>query len=319
MSRDISARRVVVIGGGTGTFVVLSGLKRYPDIDLSAIITVADSGGSTGRLRDEFGFLPVGDLRQSLAALALENSQSWIRDLLLYRFSAGTGLKGHNLGNLILTALQDMAGSTPKALAIAGDIFRLRGHIYPSTLTNVQLVTTYADGSRVVGEHHLDNPQSGGKAIKHIALKPPAKIYPPAGQAIRVADLIIIGPGDLYGSLMPNLIVQGAASALRSTKAKIVYIVNLMTHFSQTNGLTAADHVRVISQALGRAPDFVMINTGRIPQPILAAYARQHEYPVVDDLPRTRHIIRGNFVASSKLLRHDQRKLTQVLVKYLEA
>jgi len=127
-SKNTNLPSLVVLGGGTGTSVVLSGLKNQP-VNLTAITTVADSGGSTGRLRDEFGFLPVGDLRQSLAALALENHQTWIRDLLLYRFSKSSALKGHNLGNLILTALQDMVGSTPKALEIAGKIFRLRGHI----------------------------------------------------------------------------------------------------------------------------------------------------------------------------------------------
>lgn len=171
---------IVVIGGGTGTFVVLSGLKNQP-VDLTAIITVADSGGSTGRLRDEFGFLPVGDMRQSLAALAKENSQSWIRDILLYRFSTGRELKGHNLGNLILTALQHLAGSTPKALELAGKIFRLDGKIYPSTLANVQLETHYQDGSVQIGEHKLDDKKYGGKKIQKVSLKPSASSEVEAG------------------------------------------------------------------------------------------------------------------------------------------
>lgn len=323
-----SKPKVVVIGGGTGTFVVLSGLKNEP-VDITAIISVADSGGSTGRLRDEFGFQPVGDLRQSLAALAKENGQTWIKDLLLYRFQNGKELKGHNLGNLVLTALQDMAGSTPKALEIAGQIFRLDGHIYPSTLENVQLEITYADGSHIIGEHHLDDKTHGGKKITHVTLKPPAKIYPKAQEAIINANLIIIGPGDLYASLLPNLIVEGSQAAFSQTAAKIVYIVNLMTRYTQTPNMTAKDHLAVLSHHLGRKPDAVIINTGPISPQILSAYAAEHEYPVVDDLDNAYEVIRGNFVSTNvstqtpadtvkrSLLRHDQTKLTQAIMKLL--
>ncbi len=321
--------KIVVIGGGTGTSVVISGLKNKP-VELTAIITAADSGGSTGRLRDEFGFLPVGDMRQSLAALAKENSQDWIRQLLLYRFSVGQGLKGHNLGNLILTALQDMAGSTPQALEIAERVFRLDGNIYPSTISNVQLVTTYADGTKVTGEHYLDDKKFGGKKITSIALKPEAKIYSRARAAIREAKLIIIGPGDLYGSILPNLIVKGMAQALKQTRAKIVYIINLMTRFTQTSGMTARDHVAEITKYLGRRPDIIVINSGKIAGSILKAYQREHEYPVVDDLGQDKSTVRDNLVFTSvtrtktsdsirrSLLRHDQKKLADFLVKYLK-
>ncbi len=320
--------KVVVIGGGTGTFVVLSGLKNEP-LDITAIIAVADSGGSTGRLRDELGFQPVGDLRQSLAALAKDNGETWIRDLLLYRFQNGKELKGHNLGNLILTALQDMAGSTPKALEIAGKIFRLDGHIYPSTLENVQLVTTYEDGSQVVGEHNLDDKTNGGKKIVEIALKPKATIYDKAAQAIAEANLVIIGPGDFYASILPNLIVSGAKEAFAQTKGKIVYIVNLMTRFTQTSNMTAKDHLNVLTQTIGKQPQAVIVNTGKIPPEILAAYQAEHEYPVVDDLENDYEVVRGDFVSTSithqtvtdavkrSLLRHDQAKLTTALIKLI--
>lgn len=320
--------KVVVVGGGTGTFVVLSGLK-HKDLDLTAIVTVADSGGSTGRLRDEFGFLPVGDMRQSLAALARENHQSWIRNLLLYRFSSGKDLKGHNLGNLILTALQDMAGSTPEALEIAAKIFRLDGHIYPSTLKNVQLVVTYQDGSSIIGEHHLDDPKNGGKTIKTIALKPKAKLYSKAAQAIKEADLVIIGPGDLYASLVPNLVVDGAKAVFAKTKAKVAYITNLMTRYTQTHGMTAQDHVSAIARYLGREPDAVIVNTGKIPEKIIENYSKAHEYPVKNDLNGNYRVIKGDFVYSKiikqkkhdtvprSLLRHDKIKLTQAIIKLL--
>ena len=326
--KDLNRPRIVVIGGGTGTFVVLSGLKNE-SVDLTAIVTVADSGGSSGRLRDEFGFLPVGDFRQSLAALAQENDQSWIRELLLYRFSKGRELKGHNLGNLILTALQEMAGSTPYALEIAGKIFRLDGRIYPSTIQNVQLVTSYTDGTKVVGEHHLDEKKQGGKQIKSVSLKPEAKFYGKAAQAIKHANLIILGPGDLYGSLIPNLVAKGAKVALRQSQAKIVYIVNLMTRYTQTHHMTAKDHVEKLSSYMGRQPDVVIVNTGKIPPQILTAYGKEHEFPVTDDLNGEFRVIRGDFVSTKaikqkkvdvvqrSLLRHDQQKLTQAIMKLL--
>lgn len=316
------------MGGGTGTFVVLSGLKDK-DIDLTAIVTVADSGGSTGRLRDEFGFQPVGDLRQSLAALATENHQTWIRDLLLYRFTAGRELKGHNLGNLILTALQDMAGSTPKALELAGKIFRLKGHIFPSTLANVQLVVEYSDGTMLTGEHHLDDKANGGKKVKNISLKPKAKIYSKAAAAIQSADLIVIGPGDLYGSLIPNLTVAGAAEAFEKTQGKIIYMVNLMTRYTQTHNMTASDHVAELTHYLGRKPDVIIINSGAIPQNLLDSYQSEHEFPVKDDLGNQNQVVRGDFISAKaikqkqadtvqrSLLRHDRNKLTQAIIELI--
>lgn len=325
-----SKPKIVVIGGGTGTFVVLSGLKNNP-VDITAIITVADSGGSTGRLRDEFGFQPVGDLRQSLAALAKDNGDSWIRDLLLYRFKGNKELGGHNLGNLILTALQDLAGgSTPRALEIAGKIFRLDGHIHPSTLENVQLEVTYEDGTTLVGEHHLDNKTYGGKRITAIALKPSAKIYDKANEAIREADIIVLGPGDLYASILPNIIVEGAPQAFQNTSAKVVYVINLMTRYTQTPHMTAKDHIDTLAHYMGRKPNMVVLNTGSIPADILQAYEQEHEYPVKDDLNGESYlVIRGDFVSTTStqqkaadvvkrsLLRHDQTKLTQAIMKLI--
>lgn len=319
-------KKIVVIGGGTGTFVVLSGLKQF-DFDLSAIVTVADSGGSTGRLRDEFGFLPVGDLRQALAALAANGDQSWIQDLLLYRFSKGSGLEGHNLGNLILTALQDMTGSTAKAIEIASSIFRLHGHIYPITTHKVDLVVEYEDGQFIVGEHHLNPENAGGKKIKKIRLSPKAEIYSKAKTAIESADLVIIGPGDLYASLLPNLVVGGIKEAFANTKGKIVYIANLMTSFTQTHHMSAADHLAEIEKYLGRQVDHIVVNTQPIPPAILASYKKQHEYPVVDDLPHDPSVVRKSLIRTAKFkpqtgdaivrsyLRHDPQKLAQVISK----
>lgn len=293
-----SVKHIVTIGGGTGSAMVLSALIGLP-AHLTALISVADSGGSTGRLRDEFGFLPVGDLRQALAALAVEDKDGWIQKILLYRFSKGSGLEGHNLGNLILTALQDMTGSTAKALEIASKVFRLNGHIYPITTQNVQLVIEYQDGTFIIGEHHLNPDAGGGKKIKTVHLSPTAKIYTKAASSIQAADLIFIGPGDLYASIAPNLIVKGMKSAMKKTQAKLVYLVNLMTTHSQTHHFTATDHVKVIEHFLARPLDYIIINSATPSPSILKAYAKQHEYPVIDDLSQT-----STAIIRAPLLRH---------------
>lgn len=322
---------LVVIGGGTGSSVVLSGLKNHP-VNLSAVISVADSGGSTGRLRDEFGFLPVGDMRQSLAALAETEDESWIQKLLLYRFDHGQGLTGHNLGNLILTALQDMTGSTSKSIEIAERIFNLEGSIYPVTEENVELEITYENGSIIVGEHHLNPENSGGKTIKAARLIPNPKIYQKAKEALIKADVIVIGPGDLYASLVPNLIVQGMKKVLNETKAKLVYVVNLMNTYTQTHNFKASDHVKVIEAYIGRSLDFVIINSGEVPSDIKSHYAGEQEYPVEDDLDRKKFkVISQDLIGVTKmvqqpqdelkrsLLRHDKVKLTKLLLSILKS
>lgn len=325
--------RVVVIGGGTGTFVTLSALKylQRDDLDISAIVTVADSGGSTGRLRDEFGFLPVGDLRQALAAMANSHEQNWIRELLLYRFSKGSGLGGHNLGNLILTALQDLTGSTAKAVDIASKIFRLNGHIYPVTSSNIQLVIEYQDGTIEIGEHLLDDDKKhGGDKIIAIKTSPRAIIYPQAREAIERANYVIIGPGDLFGSILPNLIVGGVAVAIKKSNAKFIYVVNLMTRYTQTHNMTAQDHVQTVERYLGRELDIVIINEAPIPPAVLARYRQQHEQPVMDDMNNNSHqVLRMKLLTTAKVkyqqgdsihrsyLRHDFIKLVPLLRRIL--
>lgn len=319
-------KKVVVIGGGTGTFVTLSALNKIPGLDLTAIVTVADSGGSTGRLRDEFGFLPVGDLRQALAAMA-GNDKNWIRNLLLYRFSKGNGLKGHNLGNLILTALQDMTGSTASAIEITSQIFRLQGHIYPITQNNIQLVIEYQDGTIEIGEKVLDDEtQHLGDRIINIKTSPRAKIYHKAKTAIEKADVILLGPGDLYGSILPNLIVEGTSQAISHSQAKIILIMNLMTRYTQTHGLTASDHKKIIEKYLKKPVDIVLVNKGKIAKRLLDEYKKQHEFPVIDDL---KEVVRADLVKETMFkpqdgdqvkrsyLRHDSIKLGKILRKII--
>lgn len=323
--------KVTIVGGGTGTYVVTSGLKHH-QFEVSKVVTVFDSGGSSARLRDEFGFLPVGDLRQSLAALAHENGRSWIRDLLLYRFSKGEGLSGHNLGNLILTALQDMTGSTPKALNVATNIFRLQGRIYPVSTDQSNLEIHYADGTKIIGEDHLDDLKTGGRTITKLKLTKRCNLYSGARAAIKDADYIIIGPGDLYASILPNFIVSGAKVAVRNSQAKLIYIVNLMTRYTQTHQFSALDHVQEIEKYAGRPLDYIFVNAGSINPKILKKYAASKEFPVEDNLPNMpgRKIIRGDFASSvpvkkqpgdrtpRSLMRHDQDKITQALLKILK-
>ena len=322
--------KIVVIGGGTGSFVVLSGLKEYP-IELTAVVTVADSGGSTGRLRTEFGFLPVGDIRQCLVALAKENKHQYIHQLLLYRFSKGNGLKGHNLGNLILTALTDMVGSEPKAIEIASKIFRLKGDVFPVSLNKVDLIAQYDDGSRIVGEHKIDQPKhKGGKRIVKLGFTKPARLYPKARQALLEADLIVFSPGDLYASLLPNLIVNGMKNTLVKATAPLVYITNLMTRYSQTDNYSAADHIEVVEKYAGRRLDKILINNRPIPKKILEFYKKEKGSLVRDDLgddPRAlrKDVLNEELVVKKKgdlversLVRHHPQKLAKELIKLIK-
>jgi uncharacterized cofD-like protein len=334
----VKTKKVVVIGGGTGTSIVLSGLKKYTCgsdcnsfcLDLTAVVPVTDDGGSTGRLRDEFGFLPVGDARQCLAALSAKEDELF-RQLLLYRFSKGQGLKGHNLGNLILTALVDLLDSEPQALQAASKIFRLKGRVLPVSLDLVKLVAEYKSGRKIVSEHKIEETQlkKGDQIIKMFTL-PKAKINPRVQKAIETADLITLGPGDLFNSVIANLVIKGMPAVLRKTRAQLVYIVNLMTLNSQTREMTASDHVEQVEKYLGRKIDRIIINNQPISKDILKSYQKLHEYPVKDDLAKDKRVIREKLLASSpfvkpkgdvlkrSLLRHSPEKLADILISLLK-
>lgn len=317
---------VCTIGGGTGTSVVAAAIKDIDHVELKAIVSVSDNGGSTGRLRDEFGFLPVGDLRQALAAMATNKKNDWIRKLLLYRFEKGSGLEGHNLGNLILTVLQDMTGSTESALEVASSIFRLHGTVLPITNNDTQIETQYEDGTTLIGEKNLDENRNG-KKIVGIKLIPKATINKKSKEAIIGADFIIIGPGDLFASILANLVVSGAKDAFKKSKAKIIYVMSLMTKYTQTNGLTASEHLKVIEREIGKKVDYILLNDENIPKNILAMYAKDMDFPVVDDLNGDSRIIRAKLikpvkvvqskkdVVSRSYLRHDSDKLKEVFSK----
>src|SRR3990167_1058978 len=212
-------KKVVVIGGGTGVFTVLSGLKEY-EYELSAIVTMADDGGSTGILREEFGILPPGDIRRALVALSTSDNKI-LSDLFNYRFKEGAGLRGHNFGNLLLTALERITGSFSSAIAEAGKILSVEGTVIPVTLEKSRLMAELENGKIIKGEMNIDIPSHDGHLkIKRVWLEPNANLNAEAKRALLEADAIVLGPGDLYTSLMPNLLIKGFREALRASKAK---------------------------------------------------------------------------------------------------
>ncbi len=333
MQRNIHSPKVVCIGGGTGTFVALKGLKEYP-VDLTAIVTMADSGGSNKRIRDEFGLLPTSDIRQCFVALADENgSAGLMRNLFMYRFEKGQGIAGMTFGNLFMAALADILGSQAEAIRQTRKVLRIKGKVIPVSYTDTNLSARYEDG-HVVGEEHLiDEPKHDGMLkIEEVFLSPEAHATPEAIEAIGQADLIVLGPGDLYTSLIPNLLVKGIPRALAKTKATIVYVLNLMTKYGQTYQYTALDHMNALEHYIGRQVDTVLVNTAPLPGRALAVYAKSHEVPVLDNLIadgpyRVHHadLIGTAIMTKSKsdalvrsLIRHDSAKLGMALMDILE-
>jgi uncharacterized cofD-like protein len=325
-------KNIVVIGGGTGTHTILRGLKRYQkQVNLSAIVTMADSGGSTGRLRDEFGFLPVGDVRMALAALAsdIDEHEELLRELFLYRFDRGNGLSGHNFGNLLLVALTDILGSEEKAIEAAARVLRVQGSVIPVTTQKVDLVATYEDGVTSVGEHIIDEPTPDRNAqrIVELSITPSAMISARAEEVLLNADLIVLGPGDLYTSVLANCVVEGVADAIRHSNAKVVYVCNLMTKAGQTNGMGVAEHVAEINRYIKRTPDYVLVNTRALPADLLQKYAQDDEFPVVFNYEANDcRIIPADMLADEvvqtasgdvlkrSLIRHDPRKLARKIM-----
>jgi len=313
-------KSIVVIGGGTGIYPVLRGLKRYKDIDVTAVITMADSGGSTGRLRDEFGQLPVGDVRMALAALSadVDNHDELLRELFLYRFDKGEGLNGHNLGNLLLVALTDMLGSELEAVKVAARILRVRGTVLPVTEDKVHIVATYDDGIEIEGEHHIDEPEEERFThhITNLRTEPRAVINPDVQRAIENADMVVLGPGDLYTSLIANCVVEGIPEAIQASKAPFVFVTNLMTSQGQTYGMTAKDHADEVLKYVGRPPDTVLVNTGIVSESLLKRYADAFQFPVVDDADHIAcTIVRADLLDDAEVIQKKGDILQRSLVR----
>ncbi|MCH8741797.1 YvcK family protein [Patescibacteria group bacterium] len=311
-------KKIVVIGGGTGVFTVLSGLKKYP-VDLSAIVTMADNGGSTRILREEFGILPPGDIRRALVALA--RSEKMLASLFNYRFKKGGGLAGHNFGNLLITALERIKGDFEKAIDEAGKILNIKGEVIPVTLKNTNLYALLENGKIIEGEANIDVPKHNPYLkIKKVYLKPQAKANKRAKSAILKADLIVIGPGDLYTSIIPNLLVRGIPQALRQSSAKKVYVCNLMTKLGETHDFTYLDFVKQIERYLGRKVlDYVIFNSKRPLTSRIAKYEKEGAIFVKYDKKNFPHgrckVIEGNFLREKGFIRHDSAKLTKTILQ----
>lgn len=315
-------KKIVVIGGGTGTFTVLTGLKKYP-FDLSAIVTMSDDGGSTGMLRDELGVLPPGDVRQCLVALS--SSDLLMRTLMNYRFENGK-LKGHSFGNLLLSALEKITGSFDEAVEKAGEVLRIRGRVIPSTLDPVTLVAKI--GSRTICGEKAIHTTKIDRNLAQMRLEPRGRANPKALAAIREADAIIIGPGDLYSSLVPNLLVKGIPDAIRKSRAKKIFVCNLMTYEKHGRNFSIADYTAVIEQYLGGSIDLILYNDKLPSGTVTARYAREGESPTRLELPERRVAIGGDLIARTmvrkrlvhdpivrSLIRHDPEKLA-ALIEY---
>jgi len=319
--------RVVAIGGGTGLSTLLRGLCSHVLVpgqiaseaghigDLAAVVTVTDDGGSSGRLRKDFNMLPPGDLRNCMVALAEEGDL--LARLFAHRFRAGEGLKGHNFGNLFVTALTEITGDFGLAIQLASKILATRGKIYPVTTANATLVARMEDGSMVRGETNIT---ASKLRIEELMLDPPdARPLPETLEAIAQADLITIGPGSLYTSIITNLLVQGMPVALEQARGIRVYVCNLMSQANESLGLSAADHIQRIYDHTG-APifDYALVNTAPFSGDTLARYAAENAAPIVADIERIEAMgircIAGDFASEGNVVRHDAARVTDALL-----
>jgi uncharacterized cofD-like protein len=319
--------RVVAIGGGTGLSTLLRGLRRHvvtssqgvPEggmiADLAAVVTVTDDGGSSGRLRKGFDMLPPGDLRNCMVALSEE--EDLLVRLFGHRFRKGDALKGHNFGNLFVAALTEITGDFGQAIQLASKILATRGHIYPVTTANATLVARMDDGSLVRGETKIT---ASHKRIAELMLDPPdAAALPETLEAIERADLITVGPGSLYTSLITNLLVQGMPAALARARGVRVYICNLMSQANESLGLTASQHIeRIYEHTHAPIFDYALVNTEAFSAETLARYAAEGASPIVADIERIEalgvRVITGNFASEGDVVRHAASRVSSALL-----
>jgi uncharacterized cofD-like protein len=311
--------RIVAVGGGTGLSVLLSGLKEYTS-NITAIVTVADDGGSSGRLRQQFDMLPPGDIRNCLVALA--DAPALMRDLFQFRFDTNSELSGHSFGNLFITVMTRLTGDFEKAIKETSKVLALRGQVIPSTLNNVVLVAEHKDGTRTEGE---DKIPKALKPIKKVYLKPEGALATPdAIKAVQEAQMIILGPGSLYTSIIPNLLVKEITDAIAASSATKVYVCNVMTQPGESDGYSASDHIRtLLSHSNPRVLDYCIINTGEVPQEILKRYAQQNSYLVVNDAKKIENlgyrVIEDDFgTVEEDYLRHDPGKLARIILGLMD-
>ncbi len=307
--------KVVVIGGGTGLSILLRGLKEYTS-NLTAIVTVADDGGSSGRLRGDLGILPPGDIRNCLVALA--DKEPLMEELLQYRFTTGE-LAGHSIGNLLLAALTDTTGGFDQAVRGLSKVLAVRGQVLPATLSDITLCAELDDGRVVQGESKISH--TTGR-IKKVFLKP-SRCHPLAEalSAIREADAVVLGPGSLYTSIIPNLLVKGIPEALARTAAIKIYVCNVMTQPGETGGYTASAHLRAITAHAGKFLDYVVLNTGQVPPRLRARYRQEGAEPVAADLAEVEKMgieaVCEDLVYRTEVVRHHPDKLAQTVLRLI--
>ena len=326
--------KIVTIGGGTGSFTLLSGLKKYP-VEISAIVSMADDGGSTGRLRDELGVLPPGDVRQCLVALSEESEK--MRELFNYRFEKGD-LKGHSFGNLFLSALEKISGSFSRGVDEAIKILKVRGKVMPVTDDDVNLFIKLKSGKIIAGENQINHSYEIEKmGIEKIYLNPPARANRAAIKAITEADFIVIGPGNHYCSVIPNFLVEGISQAIKKSKAKVIYNCNLVNKQGHTENFDLDDYVFSINSFIGKdRVDFVVFNSKKPPKKLIEIYENKKELLVKFNLEKIRtrkykivntDVLSGKSVKYSKsdaianmraLIRHDSDKLAKALIMISE-
>ncbi|HSM15125.1 MAG TPA: gluconeogenesis factor YvcK family protein [Thermoanaerobaculia bacterium] len=321
-SQRSTGRHVVALGGGTGLAALLRGLKRRVGAELAgltAIVAVTDDGGSSGRLRRDFGVLPPGDVRNNLAALA--DDTDLLTRLFQYRFAGGEGLEGHSFGNLFLAALTELTGDFPQAILTAERVLSVRGRILPATLDSVHLRGFGASGRVYEGETLIGR---SGERLERIELVPAGRpAYPPALEAIAAADLVLLGPGSLYTSILPNLLFPEIAEALRATPAPVVLVLNLMTQPGETDGLDGLDHLGAIESHLGAGiVDAVLVHGPEIAAERLAPYREEgaERVPIDASALRARglELLEADLLAAEGLVRHDPDKLARKVVALLE-
>ncbi|HEV2305897.1 MAG TPA: gluconeogenesis factor YvcK family protein [Candidatus Acidoferrales bacterium] len=321
--------RVVALGGGTGLSMLLRGLKEHiarpndsskirPAIQVNAVVTVTDDGGSSGRLRREYSILPPGDIRNCMVALSPD--EDLLAKLFQYRFPGrGRGLAGHSFGNLFLVALTNVTGDFPEAVRLSSKVLATRGRIFPSTAQNVTLKAALDNGQIVAGETKISRSR---RPIRRVRLVPStARPLAEVLDAIHQADLILLGPGSLYTSIIPNLLVRGIADAIVKSHAECVYIANLMTQPGETNGYSVADHVRAVYEHTGKHLfHAAVINRAVAPPEVLRRYRKQGAEPVDPSLEELREIglkyVTGNLLQRGSVIRHDQRRLAKLILDY---
>jgi len=325
--------KILVIGGGTGTFTILSGLKKYPQLDLSVIVSMMDDGGSNRVIRDEFGLLPTSDVRQCIVALSDEKPGDLLRKLFTYRYNAGTGISGMTFGNLFMAALADIYKDQEQAIQKTCEFLDVKGKIIPVTFDKTHLVARYENGKQVMGESTIDDPDDELAKYRIVELEvfPECTPNPTAIKQILETDYIIFGPGDLYTSILPNILIPGIAEAVRRSKAKKMFVVNLMTKYGQTNKFKSSDFVSELEKYVGKGViNYSLVNKSKeFPEGILDRYKLEKAKPVADDLKDTKlmKVIRDDFISGEvyekpssdklkrSLIRHDPDKLAKAIVK----